>query len=391
MIQPHGPSFGFRSIAGSLLGQEIRLEDLEEAYAERVGCPGAVWLPSARAGICWSLKAAMAEEARVRAPAFTCPAVHEAVVRSGASLELADAAKTGFLMDPQWLDRQTSQPHAVVLCAIYGHVYPPMSNEGQSNLSGVFRVWDLAMSVPELALLHSLGERDFAVVSFSRAKCMFAGYGAIGLTRDLELIREVRRLRDAALVRAGRSSLLTRLYEVSRPTLLAVPWINAMAKRVRSSRPKDAPVRPVATPLPSAWSDGTRFEGAVASTRLDRGLALRNLIHADAGIRKRLDLASRYSRNLAGARGILLPEPSPHALSHYTIRVPGPTRTLLRQRLYDAGICTTTLWRFPTWLEPDQFPNAHRLSLEVVNLPLSVTLSLSDVDRICDLLRRFTD
>ena len=79
-----------------------------------------------------------------------------------------------------------------------------------------------------------------------------------------------------------------------------------------------------------------------------------------------------------------------HALSHYTIRVPGPTRTLLRQRLHDAGICTTTLWRFPTWLEPDQFPNAHRLSLEGRQPALCpVTLSLSDVDRICDFATPF--
>ena len=149
--------------------------------------------PSARAGICWSLKAAMAEEARVRAPTHTCPAVHEAVVRSGASLELADAAKPDFSWIRKWLDRQTSQPHAVVLCAIYGHVYPRCRTRAVESVRRL-PVWDLAMSVPELALLHSLGERDFAVVSFSRAKCMFAGYGAIGLTRDLELIREVRRL-----------------------------------------------------------------------------------------------------------------------------------------------------------------------------------------------------
>jgi dTDP-4-amino-4,6-dideoxygalactose transaminase len=177
---------------------------------------------------------------------------------------------------------------------------------------------------------------------------------------------------------------------VSCPTLLASPWINTVAKLVRSQRPKNTPVLPAATGFPSAWLDGTRFEGGAPSTRLDRGLALRTLIQADSGRRKRLDLACRYAQNLAGAAGILLPESCPYALSHYTIRVPGPTRTLLRQRLYDAGIGTATLWRFPAWLEPGRFPNAHRLSLEVVNLPLSVTLSHSDVDRICDLLRRFT-
>lgn len=390
MIQPHGPSFGLRSIAGALLGKEIRVQDLEQAYAERVECPGAVWLPSARAGICWALRASIAEGTPVRTSAFNCPAVHEAVVRSGGRLEPVDAAGTGFLMDLQGLDRETSQSHATVLSAVYGHGYPASSGAPSVNRSTVFRVMDLAMSAPEWELLRSLGDRDFAVISFSIGKCMEAGFGAIGLTRDVDLARNVRRLRDAGLTPAGFSPLLSRWRQVTLRTLLASPRINALAKAVRSYRPKNSPVPPRAAGIPSAWMDGTQFEGAFSSTRLDLGLAWGSLIHADAWKQKRLDLARRYAGNLNGARGILLPESSPNALSHYTIRVPGPTRTQLRQRLYDAGISTSTLWRFPTFLEPDQFPNAHRLSLEVVNLPLSVTLSHADVDRICEALRRFT-
>ncbi|MBL9175026.1 MAG: DegT/DnrJ/EryC1/StrS aminotransferase family protein [Verrucomicrobiales bacterium] len=391
MIQSHGPSFGFRSIAGALLGREIRVQDLEDAYAERAGCPGAVWLPSARAGICWSLRAAIAGGTSVLTPAFTCPAVHEAVVRSGGKLEPVDAAESGFLVDPNRTIRGGTERRAVVLSAIYGHA-GALFSQGLSKTPGVLlRVWDMAMSAPEWGLLNGLGERDFAVISFSRGKCMDAESGAIGLTRDLELAREVRRLRDAALSPGGSKLLLARLSAVTLRTLLTTPWINSVSKRVRSHRPKNAPASPVAAGIPKAWLDVTRFEGAAPSTRVDRGLALRNLIHADPWKQKRLDLAQRYARNLAGAEGIVLPEFSPQALSHFTIRVPASARTLLRQRLYDAGIGTSTLWRLPPGLNPDQLPNAHRLSLEVVNLPLSVTLLNSDVDRICDVLRRSTD
>lgn len=384
MIQPHGPSFGFRAIAGALLGRDIRVQNLEEAYAERAGCPGAVWLPSARSGICWALRAAIAEGTPVRTPAFTCPVVHESVVRSGGSLEPVDVRESGFLVDPQLLDRRATRPHAIIQCAVFGHAYDPSTTS-----AAVLRVLDMAMSVPEWELLNSLRERDFAVISFSPAKCMDAGYGAIGLTRDLELAQEVRRHRDAALAHTGPKLIYTRLSAVTRRTLIAYPWINSTAKRARSHRPKDAPVPPGAGRIPAAWLDGTRFEGAFPSTRIDRGLALRNLIHSDAGRRKRFDLSRRYAQNLAGHPGMVLPESSLHALSHFTIRVPASARTLLRQKLYDSGIGTATLWRFPPWLEPDRFPNAHRLSLEVVNLPLSVTLSHSDVDRICEVLRRF--
>ncbi|MGA2822971.1 MAG: ABC transporter permease, partial [Bacteroidales bacterium] len=65
---------GIGTIIGSCLAnpESRRLDQLEAAYATAAGCPSAVWLPSARAGICWALRASIGPQTKVLGPAFTC-------------------------------------------------------------------------------------------------------------------------------------------------------------------------------------------------------------------------------------------------------------------------------------------------------------------------------
>ncbi len=81
MIPMHRPAFGIATVLASSLAdrKNSSLNLLEEVYAEVSGCAEAVWLPLARAGICWALRAAIGEQTKVVAPAFTCESVHEAI------------------------------------------------------------------------------------------------------------------------------------------------------------------------------------------------------------------------------------------------------------------------------------------------------------------------
>jgi len=389
MIPPHGPSFGFGAIvAAAFSGTGRDLQQLEEAYAERADCPCAVWLPTARAGICWALRVAIREGAAVIAPAFTCGVVHEAIVRSGGKLEPVDIPETGFLVDEGLLVSGLRVPYALVLCEIYGHAYDLGKISAMARRPPMIRIIDMAMSVLHRGLFQSLEARDFAVISFGLGKSMYAGYGAMGFTRDSGLADRVKRLRDSAIQSPAFKSCVSRVADVSLRTALARPAINSVAKRLRSRRPEWNPSEVAFTGIPDSWLKGAPFAGALPSNRVDRGLAMWNLAHADALRQKRLDLARRYEQNLAGAKGIVLPASSPNALSHYTLRVPSASRMRLRQKLYDAGIATSSMWEFPSHLDKEQFPNAHRLSREVVSLPLSCALTPADVDRICERLGR---
>jgi dTDP-4-amino-4,6-dideoxygalactose transaminase len=71
-------------------------------------------------------------------------------------------------------------------------------------------------------------------------------------------------------------------------------------------------------------------------------------------------------------------------MSHYTIRVPADYRGPMRQALLRSEIDTGTLFHLPSYLSPTEFPNAGKISEEVINLPLDAHLSEADVDYISE-------
>jgi dTDP-4-amino-4,6-dideoxygalactose transaminase len=409
MIPLHRPGFGLGTVLASLLsasgGRSLRR--LEEAYTEAGGGAWAVWLPSARAGIGWALRASLDRPAKVVGPAFSCTVVHEAMVRSGGELCLLDPEAGGFLMEPQAVSGLEKGRHALVLCEVYGHTYDLAELERNAASTPVVRVVDMAMSVPCPALLERLRSCDFAVISFGNGKSMYAGWGGMGFARERALADAVRRLRDMAAAQGHLKLLLQRALGIGLRTAAHYPWVYGLSWRLwyrgrpllhRAGRwlrpncsPEPAPPRPAGeAQIPRAWSDDRTCapEWRLPSTRLDRGLALWNLRQAHRFHAARLALARRYHENLEGVEGIVRPPPSSNALSHYTVRLDAAIRNTVKERLWREGVYTISLWTFPGHLDRERFPNTFRLSSEVINLPLSPWMSTDHVDRVCELLGR---
>jgi dTDP-4-amino-4,6-dideoxygalactose transaminase len=311
------------------------------------------------------------------------------MVRSGGTVRLVDAGGEDFLMNEAELFPSLTGEYAVVLCEVYGHTYDLSRIARQAASPPVLRVADMAMALPHPALFERLGAKDFAVLSFGTgSKPMFAGWGAMGITRDQGLADEVRKQRDAVLARGGFRLALRRVAEVTLRTLMHYPALYPLAMGARSPLPTAETLDPPSGRFPPAWADDRTLDSAwrLPSTYLDRGLALRNLEQAGAFREARLALARRYQHNLEGAPGIVCPRSSPEALSHYTVRVAPSIRLRVKQRLYQAGIYVVSLWTFYPHLDKNQFPNAFRLSSSVLNLPLSPWLSPAQVDHVCETL-----
>jgi dTDP-4-amino-4,6-dideoxygalactose transaminase len=102
----------------------------------------------------------------------------------------------------------------------------------------------------------------------------------------------------------------------------------------------------------------------------------------------RLALARRYHENLEGVEGVLRPPLSSNALSHYTVRLDAAIRNRVKERLWQQGVYTISLWTFPEHLDRERFPNTFRVSSAVINLPLSPWMSPDHVDRVCEILGR---
>jgi dTDP-4-amino-4,6-dideoxygalactose transaminase len=403
MIPLHRPAFGLGTVIRSaVIGGEGRsLQRLEAAYAEASGCADAVWLPSARAGICWALRAAIERPAKVIGPAFTCTVVHEAMARSGGSVHLIDAGDD-FLMDEQALFSSLKGKYGLVLSEAYGHPYDLARLERQASQAPLVRIVDMAMSVPHPALFQRLGAHDFGVISFGNGKSMFTGWGAMGFARNAALANEVRRIRDSMVAGGGWGLSAKRAAKVFLRTVAQYPAVFSLAwtayyrgrpaisaaKRLMRRKRTEKQAEPPRAGFPTAWSDDSRLapEWSLPSTHFDRRLAMWNLERARGFYDARLALARRYRANLAGAKGIACPEPSPFALSHYTVRLDPEIRNSVKQRLLRSGVYTVSLWTFPQHLDRRLFPNTFRLSSEVVNLPLAPWMSLSLVDRVCERL-----
>jgi dTDP-4-amino-4,6-dideoxygalactose transaminase len=351
------------------------IAEIEESYAEKLAVAQAIWLPSVRSGILWTIRAVAGPDTRVIGPAFTCESVHEAIAHSGSSWQLVDAATDGFLMGVESMWSAGRGPTCTVFSEVFGHIYDFSDNpRGRTDNDRDSRILDMAVTVPNRTLLDRLADNDVALVSFGTGKCMTAGWGAIGFTRDSGLAAEIKSLRDSSLTRdTGRLRFSRSAKALARTAFYGRPFYGAFR------RFRDRPM------VPDGASGGAWH---LPSTVVDRRLSRHNLMRAGEYEVKRRSDAAKYRDNLRGATGICLPPFADNALSHFTVRVSADSRPDTRRRLWRAGIDTGIYFAFPAFLSRQEYPNAHRLSAEVLNLPLGPGIDEYDIDRISEVLIR---
>jgi dTDP-4-amino-4,6-dideoxygalactose transaminase len=393
MIPRHEPSFTVGEVLNALLFTRgpNDVGDIEGLYARTLGMPHAILLPSARAGISWALRSTVAPGEPVVAPAFTCRVVHEAVLRAGCEPRILDLAQTGFLLDDG--DLRSTSASGVILCEMYGHTY----DLARIDAGPKIRIVDMAMSVPDAALLSRLAANDFGVISFGLGKCAYSGWGAMGFTRNEALAEAVRALRDANVVPSSGTLTAQRALETLTRTVLHERSIYGLARSMverwaglaASVRRRQQPAGSESA-LPWAWRDRTSLpaEWRLPTCGLDRALDRRNLERSSEFCDRRRAQVRRYHQALRGTPGLTLPPPSDDVLSHYTVRVKAGIRSELRARLWKLGIDTGTFFGFPHYLDAARFPRAVHAAEEVLNLPVGPRLTLADVDAIAASLSR---
>lgn len=380
MIPRHRPPFSVATALATALSasQTSSVEAVEEAYAEALNLH-AVLLPSARAGICWALRTVVSSDTSIIGPAYTCQVVHEAMARSAGRLEFVDTEANSFLMQPSFLTTQLGENCAVVLCEIYGYSYETYEISEVPRI----RIIDAAMTVPIPQLFERVKDKDCGILSFGIGKCMYAGYGGMAVSRNRSLIDEIRTVRDAYLSQETLLLSIRRRIEITLRTLVHTRWLYGLLYKCRRP-PSDL------TAFPSAWAGDRSLsrEWYLPSTSFDRRLVLHNLENRTQFVERRKQLARRYQQNLQGVAGVNLPRLSRDAMSHYTIRVSAKARDVIQNGLLSLGVDAGTLFRFPSYLVRDRYPNARRIGSEVLNLPLDASLTDEDVDYISECVIR---
>jgi dTDP-4-amino-4,6-dideoxygalactose transaminase len=389
MIPQRRPPFSVGRVIKSIFdcSNSSTVEQIEKAYAQTYSIPHAILLPSCRAGICWALQAKMGAGTRVLCPAFTCFVVWEAIIRSGRQLQLIDNEEDGFLMDKTAMKQAQKEEYCIVLCEIYGYTYNLSEIAHHSEETPVFRIIDMAMTVPAREHFERLLDSDFAVISFGAGKCIYAGWGGMAFTRDEKLARDVKEIRDRTVLHSNMTLILRRSLRMIALNIMSEPFAYGFLKNVKdATRVVTRFLRPTRQ-VPLSFFSCERplsEEWFLPSTYVDRNLMLHNLSRIEEYKTYRQALSERYHKNLCEVSGLIRPKLSPYALSHYTIRVKPSFRPFICSYLLKDGIEVSTLFDFPNSLSKSEFPHASRIASEVINLPLDVTLSLSDIDRISE-------
>jgi dTDP-4-amino-4,6-dideoxygalactose transaminase len=303
---------------------------------------------------------------------------------SGSSWELVDCASNGFLMDADSLRSTARDATCIVFSEVFGHTYDLLATLATP---GTLRIVDMAVTVPNRALVSRLAKHDLALVSFGAGKCMTAGWGAMAFTRDPALALELKSLRASSLEGETGRLRFTRSTRILLQTSMYSRILYGPARRFHDRR--DGSGRAVRMPGLSANGRGPLSgHWRSPSTHVDRSLIHHNLTRAEDYEGKRLADARRYRDNLKGVTSLRLPPCSDNALSHFTVRVSADRRDQIRRRLWKAGIDVGVYFAFPRFVSRTDYPNAQRLAAEVLNLPLGEGLNGHDIDRISEVLTR---
>ena len=402
MIPRHRPPFGIARLLRELLRlRPTRLEELEAGYADLLKCRFAVWLPSARSGICRAIEFGLSDDATVFCPAFTCHVVHDAVKRSRRRIQHVDSCSDGLLMDDAVLSRPChSSQHGIVLSEVFGHRY---SSDGQELVeSARLRIFDMAMAIPHAKDIRRLQEDDVALLSFGLGKSLYAGWGGMALTNSRSMAEWLKECRDRDADEPSFRSACRNNVAIFARTIAHTALLYRHARKV-AERSK-VPVQKVTDHATPTVSDNTDAalprEWTQRPTSLHLNLVRHNLEQSAFYQERRQKLAecyrTRFQSSIRTDRlNLKLAPESTEALSHYCIQIAGTHRESLRQWLWNHGVDSATLFdlrsRDGACNEVICCPNARRLSEEVVGLPLSVDLRIPDVERIAELVVAFCE
>jgi dTDP-4-amino-4,6-dideoxygalactose transaminase len=397
MIPRHSLPFGVGKILSSLVSPPPAMSstDLEKAYADTLGVPAVILLPSVRAGIHMAIQATNGPNTTVVGPAYTCDVVYDALALGRACTRLIDLAPNSFLMSPEGITAATEPGCALVLSEVYGIPYDQEVLRDGYGKGPRVRILDMAMSIPAPERMQHLEARDVALFSFGWGKPMYAGWGGVACFRDTELAGRVREIRDRWSISESlglglRRSCLTllrvamnqrHLYGVSHERHLYRLYKTASSFRNQWGRTPTTR-RPALQFAPGQETNELPPEWTRPTTELNRKLALHNLRTSGQNAELRCRQAEIYSKCLVESGIMCGPQSNALPQSHFPVRVSSSLRDKMCDYLRGCGIDTSTLFPFPIGLSRDCYPNAAEAADEVVTLPLGPTVGLHEVQMV---------
>ena len=367
------------------------IERLERAFAEIMGSPDAVAVPSGRAGLKFTIDALELDPgAEIICSAFAYPVVPFIAHTMGYSVRFADCELQTLGMDPESLQEVISDRTAVVITThLYGVPCRIREIRDIARRHGAILIEDCAHCYGASVDGQPAGSfGTFGYFSFETSKPINTMGGGMVTVSDPELAQRVREVARAQEPKDGswlRKRLQKTTFEatVTNPMVFNLgvyPALRVLAKRDDSDR------------FASGYQpDETTMEGRMGRfTPYQATLGLDQMATVGPQLEDRIANAERLFRHLEGAV-LFQRNPDPEVRSNYMlVAALMPKLEQVANRLLELGVDSKHHYMRDCTSIGDgggSFPNAARAEAEVLHLPAYPELSSSQIDWIADRVR----
>lgn len=180
-----------RVVASSMLGQGLRVRELEQRLAAWFNVRDGVAVGSGSAAMVLALHGLEIEAGdEVILPTYVCRSVLEAIITVGAKPFFCDVG-------PNWVVTLENVAPLVgprTRAIIIPHIYGIFADAEAFRSFGVAIIEDFAQAVDAEGMREAKG--DVAVLSFHPTKCFTAGEGGMALSANPEIVSRMRALRN---------------------------------------------------------------------------------------------------------------------------------------------------------------------------------------------------
>lgn len=183
------------AVRSGMVAQGEKTAQFESALCQRVGAgsDGGVAVGSGSAAIVLALTAlGIGDGDEVILPSYMSPQVYEAVITTGATPVLCDIGSQWLVTADSVRLRISRSTKALIIPHLYG-IFADINSFRQFNLP---IVEDCAQAVGNKAE-HGISG-DIAIFSFHPTKLITTGEGGMAVSRDPQLVRRMRKIRDGA-------------------------------------------------------------------------------------------------------------------------------------------------------------------------------------------------
>ena len=367
------------------------IDRIEHTFAEFIGAPAAVAVPSGRAGLRFTIDALELEPgAEVICSAFAYPVVPYIAHTLGYSVRFADCELETLGMDPESLKEVISHRTSVVIAThLYGVPCRIREIREITDAHGAVLIEDCAHCYGASVAGQSAGSfGTYGYFSFETSKPVNTMGGGMVTVSDPALANRVREVARAQGPKAGswlRKRLLKTTFEatVTHPLVFNLgvyPALRILAKKEDSER------------FASGYQpDETTMEGRMGRyTPYQATLGLDQMRTLTPQLDKRIANAERLIRHLEGAVRFQRND-DPEVRSNYMlVTALIPKLSEVAGRLLQLGVDTKHHYMRDCTSIGDgggSFPRAARAEREVLHLPAYPELSSSQIDWIADRVR----